>query len=169
VNACFCCVRFSFFIRSQETGSGKRLRNDLFCVEWDVKPQLSQLCSSCCFQDQSGDSSRDFSSPATTPTPVRKNRRKSNLFSVWPLCFRCVFGSVCVRTSSLRGDNNLAPSPTIPVVPVTIPASLAPFPPRPAGCVPIPSTFPLFPHSRPHPPVQNFFNTTYKASASIFQ
>ena len=21
---------------------GKRLRNDIFCVEWDVKPQLSQ-------------------------------------------------------------------------------------------------------------------------------
>jgi len=24
---------------------GKRLRNDLFCVEWDVKPQLSQSIS----------------------------------------------------------------------------------------------------------------------------
>ena len=43
VNACFCCVRFRFFpIPSQEIGLGKRLRNDLFCVEWDVKPQLSQ-------------------------------------------------------------------------------------------------------------------------------
>ena len=41
LNACFCCVRFSFFsIPSQETGLEKRLRNDLFCVEWDVKPQL---------------------------------------------------------------------------------------------------------------------------------
>ena len=41
LNACLCCVRFSFFsIPSQETGLGKRLRNDLFCVEWDVKPQL---------------------------------------------------------------------------------------------------------------------------------
>jgi len=32
------CVRFSFFsIASQEIGLVKRLRNDLFCVEWDVK------------------------------------------------------------------------------------------------------------------------------------
>jgi len=44
VNACFCCVGFSFHtIPSQEIGLGKRLRNDLFGVEWDVKPQLSQL------------------------------------------------------------------------------------------------------------------------------
>jgi len=44
VNACFCCVGFSFHtISSQEIGLGKRLRNDLFGVEWDVKPQLSQL------------------------------------------------------------------------------------------------------------------------------
>jgi len=40
VNACFCCVRFSFSIPSQEIG--ERLRNDLFCVEWDVKTQLLQ-------------------------------------------------------------------------------------------------------------------------------
>ena len=42
VNACFCCVSFSFFsIPSQQIGSVKHLRNDLFCVEWDIKPQLS--------------------------------------------------------------------------------------------------------------------------------
>jgi len=29
----------------QEIGLGKRLRNDLFCVEWDVKPELSQSIS----------------------------------------------------------------------------------------------------------------------------
>ena len=29
-------------IPSQEIGLGKRLRNDLFCVECDLKPQLSQ-------------------------------------------------------------------------------------------------------------------------------
>jgi len=46
VNACFCCVRFSFFsIPSQEIGLGKRLRNDLFCVDRDVKPQLNQSIS----------------------------------------------------------------------------------------------------------------------------
>jgi len=33
VNVCFCCVRFSFqWLR-------ERLWNDLFCVEWDIKPQ----------------------------------------------------------------------------------------------------------------------------------
>ena len=31
-----------FSIPGQETGVGKRLRNDLFCVEWDVKPQLNE-------------------------------------------------------------------------------------------------------------------------------
>ena len=31
-----------FSIPSQEIGLGKRLRNDLFCVEWDVKPELNQ-------------------------------------------------------------------------------------------------------------------------------
>jgi len=31
-----------FSIPSQEVDLGKRLRNDLFCVEWGVKPQLSQ-------------------------------------------------------------------------------------------------------------------------------
>ena len=47
VNARCYCVRFSFFsIPSQEIGSGKRLQNDLFCVEWDVKPQLSVQRSS---------------------------------------------------------------------------------------------------------------------------
>jgi len=29
---------FSFSIPSQEMGLGERLRNDLVCVEWDVKP-----------------------------------------------------------------------------------------------------------------------------------
>ena len=49
LNACFCCVRFSFFpIPSQMTGLGKRLRSDLFYVEWDVKPQLHQsFCHTC--------------------------------------------------------------------------------------------------------------------------
>ena len=31
-----------FSAPSQEIGLGKRLRNDLFCVEWDAKLQLSQ-------------------------------------------------------------------------------------------------------------------------------
>ena len=31
-----------FSVPSQEIGLGKRLRNDLFCVEWDIKAQLNQ-------------------------------------------------------------------------------------------------------------------------------
>ena len=38
----FLVLGLVFSISSQEMGLGKRLRNDLFCVEWDVKPQLSQ-------------------------------------------------------------------------------------------------------------------------------
>ena len=30
---------------SQQIGWGKSLQNELFCVEWDVKPQLSQSIS----------------------------------------------------------------------------------------------------------------------------
>ena len=29
-------------IPGQEIGVGKRLQSDLFCVNWDVKPQLNQ-------------------------------------------------------------------------------------------------------------------------------
>ena len=34
-----------FPYKSREIGLGKRLRNDLFCVECDVKPQLIQSIS----------------------------------------------------------------------------------------------------------------------------
>jgi len=55
----FVVLGLVFSIPSQETGLGKRLRNDLFCVEWDVKPQLNQSvnltsatvgCFTCCKQ-----------------------------------------------------------------------------------------------------------------------
>jgi len=36
-------VVLGFSMRSQKTGLGKRLRNDLLLVEWDVRPQLNQL------------------------------------------------------------------------------------------------------------------------------
>jgi len=39
----FVVLGLVFFIPSQDIGLGKRLRNDLFCVEWDVKPQLSHF------------------------------------------------------------------------------------------------------------------------------
>ena len=43
LNACICCVRFSSFsILHQEIGFWKRLQNDLFCIDWGVKPQLNQ-------------------------------------------------------------------------------------------------------------------------------
>ena len=35
---CFCCVCFRFSVLSQQIGWEERLRNDLFCVGWDVKP-----------------------------------------------------------------------------------------------------------------------------------
>jgi len=43
----FVVFRFSFSTPSRVIGLGKRLRNDLFCVEWDIKPQLSQAVKSC--------------------------------------------------------------------------------------------------------------------------
>ena len=32
----------SFLVLSQVSGWEERLRNDLFCIKWDVKPQLSR-------------------------------------------------------------------------------------------------------------------------------
>ena len=37
----YCCVWFSFLVLSQEIGWEEWLLNDLFCVAWDIKPQLS--------------------------------------------------------------------------------------------------------------------------------
>jgi len=41
MHVCLCCVWFSFSVLSQEIGWEERLRNDLFCIGWDVKPQLN--------------------------------------------------------------------------------------------------------------------------------
>ena len=38
----FCCGRFNFSVLSQENGWKERLRNNLFCVGCNRKPQLSQ-------------------------------------------------------------------------------------------------------------------------------
>jgi len=35
---CFCCIKFSFSVLSQEIGWEERLQNEIFCVRWDVKP-----------------------------------------------------------------------------------------------------------------------------------
>ena len=37
----FHCVRFSFLVLRQEIGLGERLRYELFCVGWYVKPSAS--------------------------------------------------------------------------------------------------------------------------------
>jgi len=50
VNACFCCVRLFFHTRPRDW-LGERLQNDLFCVEWDVKPQLNQSTTVSCEGD----------------------------------------------------------------------------------------------------------------------
>jgi len=44
----FVVLGFVFSIPCQEIGSGKRLRNDLYCVEWDARPQLGQSVASVC-------------------------------------------------------------------------------------------------------------------------
>ena len=38
----FVVLRLVSSVSSQEIGWEERLRNDLFCVEWDVKPYLNQ-------------------------------------------------------------------------------------------------------------------------------
>jgi len=35
---------FSYLSIGQEIGWKERLRYDVYCVEWDVKPQLNQSC-----------------------------------------------------------------------------------------------------------------------------
>jgi len=43
LDACLILIFFpSFSVLSQEIGWEEPLRNDLFCVEWDVKPRLNQ-------------------------------------------------------------------------------------------------------------------------------
>jgi len=41
----FVVLGLVFSIPSQEIDLGKHVRNDLFCVEWNVKPQFSQSVS----------------------------------------------------------------------------------------------------------------------------
>jgi len=42
MDACLLLLCFSFSVLNQEIGWEERLRNDLFSVEWDVKPYLNQ-------------------------------------------------------------------------------------------------------------------------------
>jgi len=43
MNVCFCCVRCSFFSISQEIGWEECLRNDLYCVEWDIRNMVKYV------------------------------------------------------------------------------------------------------------------------------
>jgi len=43
----FVVLSLVFSIPSQEIGLAKRPRNDLFCVEWVIKPQLNQSTYGC--------------------------------------------------------------------------------------------------------------------------
>ena len=45
----FVVLGLVFSIPSQEIGLGKRVRNDLFCVEWGVKQLPPPLCFSVSF------------------------------------------------------------------------------------------------------------------------
>jgi len=42
----FCCVCFSSSVLSQEIGWEERLRNDLFCVGWNINQSISHFGSS---------------------------------------------------------------------------------------------------------------------------
>jgi len=42
MHVCFYCACFSFSVISQKIAWEERLRNELFSVEWDIKPQLNQ-------------------------------------------------------------------------------------------------------------------------------
>ena len=44
IGECVLLLRYIVFFHTK-TGSGKRLRNDIFCVERDIEPQLSQLAN----------------------------------------------------------------------------------------------------------------------------
>jgi len=48
-NVCFCCVRFCFYDTKPRDWLGKRLQNDLFCVEWDVTSNGKVVTSSSAF------------------------------------------------------------------------------------------------------------------------
>jgi len=46
MDACLLLLCLIFFsVLSQEIGWEERLWNDLFCIRWDIKPQLSQSIS----------------------------------------------------------------------------------------------------------------------------
>jgi len=55
VNVCCCCARFSFSISSRDIGLENVSEMTHFCVEWDVKPELSQSinCKNRCIYNNS--------------------------------------------------------------------------------------------------------------------
>jgi len=70
----------------EEIGLGKRLRNDLFCVDWDVKPQLSESASwrrATNTSKRRSVDSEDYYQPASP-------------HAVLMLVFRCISRCVCL-------------------------------------------------------------------------
>ena len=48
IGECVLLLRLVYFLHTKPRDwLGERLRNDLFCVEWDVKPQLNQSNRIC--------------------------------------------------------------------------------------------------------------------------
>ena len=83
----FAVLGLVFSIPSQETGLGKRRRNDLFCVECDVKPQLPD--SNLVHMTSGGNSFNDFPEIVPTRAITTKIQRRLLSFSrPWPwACF----------------------------------------------------------------------------------
>jgi len=48
-DVCFCCVRFSFSLLSQEIGWAERLRNNLLYVGWDVTQSVWTAKTDSCY------------------------------------------------------------------------------------------------------------------------
>ena len=79
MRVCFCCVWFSFSVLSQEIGREERLRNELFCVGWNVNLKLINESSLFDFVDNI---------PKTDVARITK--RDTELFhdESWkPICF----------------------------------------------------------------------------------
>ena len=67
LNACICFVTCSSFsILHQEICLWKRLQNDLFCIDWGVKPQLNQAVNASPLSQHSMPRSRG-SAPLSCP------------------------------------------------------------------------------------------------------
>jgi len=93
---------YSFSLPSQEIGSGNRLRNDLFCVEWDVKPRLSQ--SVLVFKCTGGLYRCDGGSWRYNWTPETYVKAGDNTWGNRPGMTSCMFSFSRIHCSNLSSD-----------------------------------------------------------------